>query len=166
MQSFASATPRMRSHSLPPSEMKSLYGSTTRSAVISLSYVTVAMLPPTYAVTQADQRVLLRWRCPRFSSSDKNSTRRQKPLKNQLDVGCANGHRETGAVDWTRSYRSRTPYWGTDWGDTIRQVPTPELGIARTSQRYSFRCQAGYRSRTSYCWRCGHRSPSAPWSRG
>src|ERR1700690_3525257 len=37
MQSFASATVLMRSHSLPPSEMKSLYGSITRSAVFSLS---------------------------------------------------------------------------------------------------------------------------------
>src|SRR6516164_1199994 len=39
--------------------------------------------------------------------------------------GCANGRRETGAVDWTRSNRSRTLYWGTDWADTIRQRPTP-----------------------------------------
>src|SRR5262245_4490219 len=36
----------MLGHSLPPSEMKSLYGSITRSAVISFSYVTFAMLPP------------------------------------------------------------------------------------------------------------------------
>src|SRR5258708_40334561 len=50
----------------------------------------------------------------------------------------------------TRSHRSRTPYWGTDWADTIRQVPTPERGIARTLQRCSFRWQAGYRSRTNY----------------
>jgi hypothetical protein len=79
--------------------------------VISLSYVTVAMLPPTYAVTQADRRVLLRWRCPRFSSSDRKIAHvGSSPLENWLDVGCANGHRETGAVDWTRSYRSRTPY--------------------------------------------------------
>src|SRR5215475_6812648 len=43
-QLFASATPFKRSHSLPPSEMKSLYGSITRSAVISLSYFRFAML--------------------------------------------------------------------------------------------------------------------------
>src|SRR5262245_51940737 len=43
-QLFASATAFRRSHSLPPSEMKSLYGSITRSAVISLSYVTVMRL--------------------------------------------------------------------------------------------------------------------------
>src|SRR5262245_4812213 len=36
----------MLGHSLPPSEIKSLYGSITRSAVISFSYVTFAMLPP------------------------------------------------------------------------------------------------------------------------
>src|SRR5262245_21259659 len=36
-QPFASATARMRPHSLPPSEMKSLYGTITSSAVISLS---------------------------------------------------------------------------------------------------------------------------------
>jgi hypothetical protein len=58
-QSFVSATRRMRSHSLPPSEMKSLYGSTTRSAVISLSYVTVAMLPPNEAVTTRADRHLV-----------------------------------------------------------------------------------------------------------
>jgi hypothetical protein len=45
------------------------------------------------------------------------------------------------------------------WADTIRQVPTPGLGIARTSQRYSFRWQVGYRSRTSDCRRRGHQSP-------
>ena len=39
--------------------------------------------------------------------------------------GGANGRRETGAVDGTRSNRSRTPYKGTDWADTIRQLPTP-----------------------------------------
>src|SRR3954447_17462793 len=33
----------MRPHTLPPSEMKSLYGSMTRSAVSSFSYVTFAM---------------------------------------------------------------------------------------------------------------------------
>src|SRR5262245_24995449 len=43
-QSFASATPFKRSHTLPPSEMKSLYGSITRSAVICLLYVTFAMV--------------------------------------------------------------------------------------------------------------------------
>jgi hypothetical protein len=26
----------------------------------------------------------------------------------------------TGAADWTTSHRSRTPYQGTDWADTIR----------------------------------------------
>src|SRR5262249_26423846 len=34
----------MRSHSLPPAEMKSLYGSIITSAVSCLSYVTFAML--------------------------------------------------------------------------------------------------------------------------
>src|SRR5579863_3635912 len=43
MQSFASATVLMRSHSLPPSEMKSLYGSMSRSAVTSLSNFRFAM---------------------------------------------------------------------------------------------------------------------------
>src|SRR5215831_4035669 len=38
-QLLVSATPLMRSHILPPSEMKSLYGSITTSAVISFSYV-------------------------------------------------------------------------------------------------------------------------------
>src|SRR5262249_11152545 len=33
-----------------------------------------------------------------------------EPSENRLDGGWANGDRETGAVDWTRSYRSRTPY--------------------------------------------------------
>src|SRR5215831_7388293 len=59
----------MLGHSLPPSEIKSLYGSITRSAVISFSYVTFAMLPPGNAVTQVDQRLLLRWRCQRLSPS-------------------------------------------------------------------------------------------------
>src|SRR5262245_58820603 len=36
----------MRGHILPPSEMKSLYGSTTKSAVSCLSYVTFAMVSP------------------------------------------------------------------------------------------------------------------------
>ena len=44
IQRFASATPFKRSHTLPPSEMKSLYGSITRSAVSCLSYVTFAMV--------------------------------------------------------------------------------------------------------------------------
>src|SRR5215467_1279038 len=43
-QLFASATALMRGQILPPSEMKSLYGSTTRSAVSSLLYVIIAML--------------------------------------------------------------------------------------------------------------------------
>src|SRR5215469_14526144 len=38
-----SATSFMRSHTLPPSEMKSLYGSTTMSPVMSFSYVRCAM---------------------------------------------------------------------------------------------------------------------------
>src|SRR5215468_2941712 len=37
-QLFASATALMLGQILPPSEMKSLYGSTTKSAVISLLY--------------------------------------------------------------------------------------------------------------------------------
>jgi hypothetical protein len=45
-QWFASATPLMRSQILPPSGMKSLYGSTTRSAVISSSYVCPVMPEP------------------------------------------------------------------------------------------------------------------------
>src|SRR5262249_47098092 len=68
-QLFASATPLSLSHSLPPSEIKSLYGSITRSAVISFSYVTFAMLPPGYAVPQVDQRVLLSWYCQRLPPS-------------------------------------------------------------------------------------------------
>src|SRR5262249_54423662 len=43
-QLFASATPFKRSHTLPPSEMKSLYGSITRSAVSLLSNATFAMI--------------------------------------------------------------------------------------------------------------------------
>jgi hypothetical protein len=43
-QLFASATRFKRSHILPPSEMKSLYGSIITSAVSCLSYVTFAML--------------------------------------------------------------------------------------------------------------------------
>ena len=35
----------------------------------------------------------------------------------------------TGAADWTTSHRSRTPYQGTDWADTIRQVLTPGLEV-------------------------------------
>src|SRR5262249_47458548 len=42
-QLFASATPLIRSQILPPSEIKSLYGSTSRSAVSSLSNVSVAI---------------------------------------------------------------------------------------------------------------------------
>src|SRR5262245_16225174 len=42
-QLFASATDLTRSHNLPPSEMKSLYGSIKRSAVTSLLYVTPSM---------------------------------------------------------------------------------------------------------------------------
>jgi hypothetical protein len=60
---------------LPPWEMKSLYGSITRSAVISFSYVTLAMLPSGYAVTQVDQRVSLRWRCQRLSPCDRTAPR-------------------------------------------------------------------------------------------
>src|SRR5262249_19400832 len=43
MQLFASATALMRGQILPPSEMKSLYGSTTSNAVMPLSYVGVFM---------------------------------------------------------------------------------------------------------------------------
>src|SRR5262245_42730765 len=52
-QSFASATARMRPHILPPSEMKSLYGSTTRRAVVSLSYAGPVMTfsPPSIHAT-------------------------------------------------------------------------------------------------------------------
>src|SRR5215510_9598309 len=46
MQLLASATALMRGQILPPSEMKSLYGSTTSSAVMSLSYVGVSTLFP------------------------------------------------------------------------------------------------------------------------
>src|SRR5215467_9458304 len=42
-QRFASATAFRRSHTLPPSEMKSLYGSITRSAVSCWLYVTFAI---------------------------------------------------------------------------------------------------------------------------
>src|SRR5262249_14513635 len=45
-QLLASATALMRGQILPPSEMKSLYGSTTSSAVMSLSYVGVSTLFP------------------------------------------------------------------------------------------------------------------------
>src|SRR5262249_52115840 len=51
MQLFASATAFRRSHTLPPSEMKSLYGSITRRAVISFSYVTFAMVQPPFRST-------------------------------------------------------------------------------------------------------------------
>src|SRR4029450_813334 len=81
----------------------------------------------------------------------------------QPSAWTANNHRGTGAADWTTSHRSRTPYQGTDWADTIRQVLTPGLGIARTWQRYSF---VGYRSRTSDCRHRGHRSWSALLWRG
>src|SRR5262249_2588524 len=40
---FASATPFKRSHTFPPSDMKSLYGAMTRSAVISLPNFGFAM---------------------------------------------------------------------------------------------------------------------------
>src|SRR5664279_6475040 len=43
-QLFATATVLMRSQILPPSEMKSLYGSMTRSAVLSLSSFRFDML--------------------------------------------------------------------------------------------------------------------------
>ena len=44
MQTLASATPLSRSHTLPPSEMKSLYGIDHYEAgAMSLSYVTHAM---------------------------------------------------------------------------------------------------------------------------
>src|SRR6266508_2633089 len=75
-------------------------------------------------------------------------TRDITPLHSITSSARANNHRGTGAADWTTSHRSRTPYQGTDWADTIRQVLTPGLGIARTWQRYSF---VGYRSRTSDC---------------
>src|SRR5262249_38755990 len=42
-QSFASATALMRGQILPPSEMKSLYGSTTKRALMLLSCVGVLM---------------------------------------------------------------------------------------------------------------------------
>src|SRR5262249_46530965 len=51
-QLFASATALRRSHILPPSEMKSLYGSITRSAVSCLSYVTWAMVVVPIEVTE------------------------------------------------------------------------------------------------------------------
>src|SRR5262249_33445814 len=43
-QPFASATALMRGQILPPSEMKSLYGSTTKRALMLLSYVEVFMV--------------------------------------------------------------------------------------------------------------------------
>src|SRR5262245_39498769 len=46
MHWLASATALTRFHSLPPSEIKSLYGSTTSSAVISFSNLSVAMFLP------------------------------------------------------------------------------------------------------------------------
>ena len=45
---LASATAFRRSHTLPPSEMKSLYGSITRSAVISLSKFRFSMFFSSY----------------------------------------------------------------------------------------------------------------------
>src|SRR5215510_5610832 len=49
-QLLASATALMRGQTLPPSEMKSLYGSTTSSAVMLLSYVgAFTAFPPALA---------------------------------------------------------------------------------------------------------------------
>src|SRR5260221_8758402 len=45
----------MRSQSLPPSEMKSLYGSITRRAVIALSYVSVPMILPLWWATRSSR---------------------------------------------------------------------------------------------------------------
>src|ERR1700684_268628 len=50
---LASATYLRRSQTLPPSEMKSLYGSITTSPVSSLLYVTTVMLPRTPSVPVA-----------------------------------------------------------------------------------------------------------------
>src|SRR5215470_8179185 len=71
---FASATRFKRSHTLPPSEMKSLYASITTSAVMSRSYVTGAMVGGSSAwleqlvqllerrgILSADRRVLAAW---------------------------------------------------------------------------------------------------------
>src|SRR5215467_7149523 len=61
-QLLASATALMLGQSLPPSEMKSLYGSTTSSAVMLLSYVGVFMVfPPALAelLCCADGRFLV-----------------------------------------------------------------------------------------------------------
>jgi hypothetical protein len=41
---LASATPLRRSHTLPPSEMKSLYGSITTRPVLLLRYITSSTL--------------------------------------------------------------------------------------------------------------------------
>ena len=59
-QCFASATPLMRSHILPPSEMKSLYGSTTRSAMISLSYVSFVFVICQFCHALSNNRIGIR----------------------------------------------------------------------------------------------------------
>src|SRR4029077_3848585 len=65
---LASAIPFKRSHILSPSEIKSLYGSITRSAVISFSYVTLLIYAPIFAaltiVLRRDARYV--WRREAF----------------------------------------------------------------------------------------------------
>src|SRR5262245_17244344 len=54
---FASATPFKRSHTFPPSDMKSLYGSMRRSAVISLSNFRFAIVLSPYAFTRIESQI-------------------------------------------------------------------------------------------------------------
>src|ERR1700676_425130 len=83
-QLFASATAFIRFHILPPSEMKSLYGSITRSAVSCFSYVTRAMVvsPIKARETSLPLDQLL-------ASVDVERRARDRRVRHQVDGQCA-----------------------------------------------------------------------------
>jgi len=84
MQSLASATFSMRSQILPPAKLNSLYGSMTRSAVISLLKLQMCHGPGSYANSAgvaSDPRIAARRIClvsgsPEFRRRGSDSTRR------------------------------------------------------------------------------------------
>src|SRR5215831_4964063 len=83
-QLLASATALMRGQILPPSEMKSLYGSTTSSAVMPLSYVGVStVFPPALAELSQDEWMLIHVRHSLFCDLYQTS-HFQNQIRNRL----------------------------------------------------------------------------------
>src|SRR5579872_3056080 len=101
-QPFASATGFRRSHTLPPSEMKSLYGSITRSAVARFSYASSIMAASPLLIRVEDIVLRLHDRMARVSTVNDTVLVRRKRIGRgvvvERHVSPSAGGRKTLAV--------------------------------------------------------------------